>query len=169
MLLLWDRNFLSHARVQQVIRSGAQLLARVKSDLIFQPIRRLSDGSYLAKLYKSATHRTPTATITLKDSNGEPIQDASIGDGPVDAIYSAIQRLTGVRVSLSDYRIRAVTKGKEALGEVQIEIDHSGKKVRGRGLSTDILEASALAYLAAINRLRSMTVREKLVTQHNGV
>jgi hypothetical protein len=57
MLLLWDRNFLSHARVQQVIRSGAQLLARVKSDLIFQPIRRLSDGSYLAKLYKSATHR----------------------------------------------------------------------------------------------------------------
>jgi 2-isopropylmalate synthase len=74
-----------------------------------------------------------------------------------------------VRISLSDYRIRAVTKGKEALGEVQIEIDHSGRKVRGRGLSTDILEASALAYLAAINRLRSMSNREKLVTQHSGV
>ena len=88
---------------------------------------------------------------------------------PVDAIYSAIQRLTGVKVSLADYRIRAVTKGKEALGEVQIEIDHNGKKVRGRGLSTDILEASALAYLAAINRLRSLSHREKLVTQHSGV
>jgi 2-isopropylmalate synthase len=112
---------------------------------------------------------TPTATVTLKDSNGEKVQDASIGDGPVDAIYSAIQRLTGVRVSLSDYRIRAVTKGKEALGEVQIEIDHNNRKVRGRGLSTDILEASALAYLAAINRLRNSANREKTVTQHSGV
>jgi 2-isopropylmalate synthase len=112
---------------------------------------------------------TPTATVTLKDKTGEKVQDASIGDGPVDAIYSAIQRLTGVRVPLSDYRIRAVTKGKEALGEVQVEVDNNGKKVRGRGLSTDILEASALAYLAAINRMRSMTSREKLVTQHTGV
>ena len=63
----------------------------------------------------------------------------------------------------SDYRIRAVSKGKDALGEVQIELEHSGRKIRGRGLSTDILEASALAYIAAINRLRSLTEREKLV------
>jgi 2-isopropylmalate synthase len=117
----------------------------------------------------TGSNSVPTATVTLKDSNGEQIQDASIGDGPVDAIYSAIQRLTGVRVSLADYRIRAVTRGKEAQGEVQIEIDHNGKKVRGRGLSTDILEASALAYLAAINRLRSIDRRERVVTQHSGV
>ena len=69
-------------------------------------------------------------------------------------------------MSLTDYRIRAVTKGKEAMGEVQIELDHNGRKIRGRGVSTDILEASALAYLAAINRLRSMSNRERLVTQH---
>jgi len=74
-----------------------------------------------------------------------------------------------VRSSLLDYRIRAVTKGKEAQGEVTIELDHSGRKVRGRGVSTDILEASAKAYLAAINRLRSLSSREKLVTQHSGV
>ena len=83
----------------------------------------------------------------------------------MDAIYSAIQRLTGVKVIAHDYRIRAVTKGKEAMGEVQIELEHSGRKIRGRGLSTDILEASALAYLAAINRLRSLSNRERLVTQ----
>ena len=117
----------------------------------------------------SGSNTIPTATVTLKDSNGETLQDASVGDGPVDAIYSAIQRLTGVKVSLSDYRIRAVTKGKEAMGEVQVELEHSGQKIRGRGLSTDILEASALAYLAAINRLRSMTNRERLVTQQMGV
>jgi 2-isopropylmalate synthase len=72
-------------------------------------------------------------------------------------------------VNLTDYRIRAVTRGKEAQGEVQIEMDHNGRKIRGRGLSTDILEASARAYLAAINRLRSLDQRERLVTQHTGV
>jgi 2-isopropylmalate synthase len=117
----------------------------------------------------AGSNTIPTATVSLKDSNGEIQQDASIGDGPVDAIYSAIQRLTGVRASLQDYRIRAVTKGKEAQGEVQIELNHSGKIVRGRGLSTDILEASALAYLSAINRLRTAASREKLVTQHASV
>jgi len=103
----------------------------------------------------------PTATVRLKESSGKIIQDAAIGDGPVDAIFSAIQRLTGVRVHLTDFRIRAVTKGKDALGEVQIELEHSERKIRGRGLSTDILEASALAYLAGINRLRNLNDREK--------
>jgi 2-isopropylmalate synthase len=128
----------------------------------------VSHGQWeLAGLQVTAGSNTiPTATVTLRDEAGEKMQDASVGDGPVDAIYSAIQRLTGIKVNLTDYRIRAVTKGKEALGEVQIELDHSGKKIRGRGVSTDILEASALAYLAAINRLRSMSNRERLVTQH---
>jgi 2-isopropylmalate synthase len=124
----------------------------------------------LAGLQVTAGSNTiPTATVTLRDSSGQTIQDASVGDGPVDAIYSAIQRLTGVGGSLADYRIRAVTKGKEAMGEVQIELEHNGRRIRGRGLSTDILEASALAYLAAINRLRSLSNRERLVTQATGV
>ncbi|MFI5378346.1 MAG: 2-isopropylmalate synthase [Tepidisphaerales bacterium] len=110
-----------------------------------------------------------SATVTLRDTNGEIRQGLAIGDGPVDAMYSAIQKITQIESRLTDYRIRAVTKGKEAMGEVQIELDHSGKRVRGRGLSTDILEASALAYLSAINRLRSLTNRERLVTQHTGV
>jgi 2-isopropylmalate synthase len=117
----------------------------------------------------TGTNAIPTATVTLTDSNGQPMQDASVGDGPVDAIYSAIQRLTGIKASLTDYRIRAVSRGKDAQGEVTIELEHSGRPIRGRGLSTDILEASALAYLAAINRLRTMTNREKVVTQHSGV
>jgi len=117
----------------------------------------------------TGTNSIPTATVTLKDASGETLQDASVGDGPVDAIYSAVQRLTGIKVTLTNYRIRAVTKGKEALGEVQVELEHSGKKIRGRGLSTDILEASALAYLSAINRLRSMTNREKMISPHVAV
>jgi 2-isopropylmalate synthase len=111
----------------------------------------------------------PTATVTLRDSNGETVQDAGIGDGPVDAIYSAIARMTGIKADLTDYRIRSVSKGRDAQGEAMVELEHNGKKLKGRGLSTDILEASALAYLAAINRLRSMANRDRLVTQHSGV
>ena len=114
----------------------------------------------------SGSNTIPTATVTLRDSGGETLTDASIGDGPVDAIYSAISRLTGVKTSLTDYRIRAVSRGKDAQGEVTIELDHEGRKIRGRGLSTDILEASALAYLAAINRLRSLNAREARMSPH---
>ena len=117
----------------------------------------------------SGSNAVPTATITLKDTNGELITDASVGDGPVDAIYSAIQRMTGVSCKLLDYRIRSITRGKEAQGEAQIEIEHSGRKLRGRGLSTDILEASALAYLSAVNRLRSAAAREERLHPHVAV
>ena len=117
----------------------------------------------------AGSNSIPTATVTLRDTTGQTVQDASIGDGPVDAIYSAIQRLTSIRTSLCDYRIRAVTRGKEAQGEVWIELEHNDRKIRGRGLSTDILEASALAYLAAINRLKSLAHREKLITQSTAI
>jgi 2-isopropylmalate synthase len=117
----------------------------------------------------AGSNTIPTATVVLKDTNGELVTDASVGDGPVDAIYSAIQRMTGVTSKLLDYRIRAVSRGKEAQGEVQIELEHSGKTIRGRGLSTDILEASALAYLSAINRLRSAEVRGQRVHPHAAV
>ena len=123
-----------------------------------------SDSISMPEVQTSAT-----ATVTLRDSTSQLRQGLSVGDGPVDAIYSAIQRLTGFEAKLTDYRIRAVTKGKEALGEVQIELEHNSTRVHGRGVSTDILEASALAYLAAINRLRSLSNRERLVHQHTGV
>jgi len=104
----------------------------------------------------------PTATVTLRDSNGQTVMDASVGDGPVDAIYSAIQRLTGIKATLTDYRIRSVSKGKDALGEAHVELTHSEHKIHGRGLSTDVMEASAKAYIAAINRLRGISTREQL-------
>jgi 2-isopropylmalate synthase len=117
----------------------------------------------------TGSNTIPTATVTLRDSGGELLTDASIGDGPVDAIYSAIARLTGVKADLIDYRIRSISKGRDAQGEAQVELQHNGKTLRGRGLSTDVLEASAMAYLAAINRLRSMANRDRQVTQHSAM
>ncbi len=94
----------------------------------------------------------PTATIKLRSTNDKVFQDAATGDGPVDAVYSAIQRITGVQAKLTDYKIRAITSGKDAQGEVNIEIKIDDTTIRGRGVSTDIIEASARAYLNAINR-----------------
>ena len=104
----------------------------------------------------SGTDLIATATVVLGDASGELRMDAATGDGPIDAVYSAIQRITGVQVTLDDYQTRAVTAGKDAQGEVSVQVRHRGRKVRGRGLSTDVIEAAARAYLAAINRIRSL-------------
>jgi 2-isopropylmalate synthase len=100
----------------------------------------------------AGTSAIPTATVTLC-REGESHTDAATGDGPVDAIYEAIGRITGMRLTLTDYTLRALTSGQEAQGEVTIEVENDGVKFRARGLSTDIVEASAKAYLAAVNRV----------------
>jgi 2-isopropylmalate synthase len=100
----------------------------------------------------AGTQVMPTATVKLTSADGETFQDAATGDGPIDAAYSAIQRICNVKVRLNDYQIRALTSGKEAQGEVNLEVEIDGQNIRSRAASTDIIEASAKAYLAAINR-----------------
>ncbi len=95
----------------------------------------------------------PTATVKLKNPEGEEVMDASIGDGPVDAIYSAIMRITGVTVSLVDYKIRALTVGRDAQGEVYVKVKKGDSMFSGKGVSTDVIEASAKAYISSINRV----------------
>lgn len=107
----------------------------------------------------SGTNAIPTATVVLGDASGKQSTDASTGDGPIDAIYSAIQRITGVGVELLDYQIRAITQGKDAQGEVAVDVKHHDLRLRGRGVSTDVIEASAKAYLSAINRIRNVSRR----------
>ena len=107
----------------------------------------------------AGTQGVATAMVTLVDSAGAQITDAATGDGPVDAMFAAIQRLTRISARLDSYQVRSLTGGREAQGEAIVELTHSDRKVRGRGLSTDILEASAKAYLAAINRVRTIARR----------
>ncbi|MBN2507439.1 MAG: 2-isopropylmalate synthase [Verrucomicrobia bacterium] len=106
----------------------------------------------------SGNHTVPTATVRLKRFTGpktppETHQDAGIGDGPVDAALKAIDRITKIRGRLKDYALRAVSQGKDALGEVTIQADFgNGHQLAGKGASTDVIEASARAYLNAVNR-----------------
>ena len=104
----------------------------------------------------SGNRTVPTATVRLKKMTGrktETAEDAGIGDGPVDAALKAIDRITTTRGQLMDYALRAVSQGKDALGEVTVKVDFGdGELLVGRGASTDIIEASARAYLNAVNR-----------------
>jgi 2-isopropylmalate synthase len=96
-----------------------------------------------------------TSTVILR-KNDELITEAATGDGPVDAAFNAIERAVGRSFKLESYGIRAVTEGKDALGEVSVRISANGGKLyAGRGVSTDIIEASVRAYLNAINRALS--------------
>lgn len=111
----------------------------------------------------SGTSAVATATVRV-EIGGRLIEEAATGDGPVDAVYRAIDRVTGLTVELESYSLNAVTGGKDALGEVIVRIRDNGNQYVGRGTSTDIIEASARAYLQAINRMvhdRQVTLTER--------
>ncbi len=96
---------------------------------------------------------SPTATMKLV-KNGEEFEDAALGDGPVDATFKALERITYVKGKLMNYDIQALTEGKDAVGEVSVKVYFADldKAILGRGTSTDVIEASAKAYLDAINK-----------------
>ena len=101
----------------------------------------------------SGTGTLPAASIALQKNDGTRYQEAAAGDGPVDAVFKAIEKITGISVKLRDYQIQSVTVGEDAQGEVVLEVEHPTGIYRGRALSTDIIEGSARAYLDVVNRI----------------
>ena len=101
-------------------------------------------------------HEVPTATVTLATPDGGSVTDSSTGTGPVDAVYKAINRIVQVPNVLTEYRVDAVTEGIDALGDVTIRIEKDDKVYVGRGSDTDIIVASAKAYMNSLNRLLAM-------------
>jgi 2-isopropylmalate synthase len=98
----------------------------------------------------------PTATVRI-ESASQRYEEAATGDGPVDAVFNAVDRAIGLSTRLLEYMVHAVTPGREALGQVSVTVEIDGRHFIGRGSSTDILEASARAYLNAINRYKTAT------------
>ncbi len=101
---------------------------------------------------RSTTGEVPRARIRLKHKN-KLSESESEGDGPIDACFRAVERITGIKAKLTDYAIKSVTSGEDAQGEVSVKILVGNKMVKGRGSSTDIIEASVKAYLNAINKV----------------
>lgn len=94
----------------------------------------------------------PTATVALRLEDGTQLKEAACGDGPVDAIHTALERTTGIVASLKRFRLQPVSEGRDAQGTASVILEVGGATVNGRGISTDILEAAALALLDAFNR-----------------
>jgi 2-isopropylmalate synthase len=123
--------------------------AMIEEKLIETPETYVLDKLQVAYSNQSV----PSAIVSLRTADGQVIELTAQGNGSVDAIYQAIDQATGEQVELEDYGIQSVTQGTDALGEVHVVLKQNGVSVQGRGVSTDILEASARAYIDAINRL----------------
>jgi len=100
----------------------------------------------------SGNKNVPTSTVRMI-YEGKTLQEACIGNGPVDASFKAIEKALGISVTLEDYQIRSVTEGKDALGEVVVHISYQGKIFIGRAVSIDVIESSIKAYIEAVNRM----------------
>lgn len=102
-------------------------------------------------------HACPTATVTICTPGNQELTDAAVGTGPVDAVYQAINRVVKVPNRLIEFSVQSVTAGIDAIGEVTIRLEQNGKIYAGYSANTDIIVASAQAYLNALNRLYDST------------
>ena len=136
-------------------------LADRKKDITARDITAILDGhlTRVAALiglddYQifSSNHASATATIALSKGE-EKLRFAAIGDGPVDAAYHAIDSMLNMGITLEAYTIKAVTEGKDALGEVTVKVRYGKEIYMGKGISTDVIESSILSYINAINRI----------------
>ena len=126
--------------------------------LVMDQVQGETETAYRLEQFQVTTGDkiVPTATIKLIASDGSVVTDSAVGDGPVDAICKAISKLAGVPCDLTEFNVSAVTGGEDALGEVTMKVIYKGRTVSGRGSDTDILAASAKAFLHAVNKFVAM-------------
>jgi len=129
--------------------------------LVEDELTRVPEVWALSKLaFQAETGTKPKATIEIK-SKGKVLRASTTGDGPVDACYRAVDKITKMNSKLLQYSIQAVTPGEDALGEVTVKIRVGKEEIVGRGSSTDVIEASVKAYLNALNRAKSQKIPKK--------
>jgi 2-isopropylmalate synthase len=122
--------------------------------LIAEEQRTVSEVYHLDRVQISCGDRgIPTAAVRLIGPEGKVLADAALGTGPVDAVYKAINRIVNVPNQLTEFTVKSVTEGIDAIGEVLVRIESEGITYTGRGADTDIIVASAKAYMNALNRL----------------
>ncbi|HLM51715.1 MAG TPA: 2-isopropylmalate synthase [Solirubrobacteraceae bacterium] len=110
---------------------------------------------------EAGSRRPPYATVGVRTPDGEDVTGSFTGDGPVDAIFRAINAATGLDARLREFRVDAVTGGEDALGETSVVVELAGQSAAGQGVATDILEAAGRAYVRAVsNALRKARVAE---------
>jgi len=139
---------------KEVADKKKEITDRDLESVVAEELRTVSEAYHLDQVQVSCGDRSvPTASVRLITPDGEVIADAALGTGPVDAVYKAINRLVGVPNNLIEFSVQSITEGIDAIGEVTTRIESGGKVYTGRGAATDIIVASAKAYMNALNRL----------------
>lgn len=110
------------------------------------------------------TNNIATATITVKTTNGETAEASEKGSGSVDAIYNTLERIIGSKIVLKDYKLQSIGEGKDALAQVNVKVDIDGQQINGHATVQDVLEASAKAYLNAVNRVMTVQANKKVAS-----
>ena len=133
-------------------------------------ISRKDDYYVLENIQVSSGSKSiPAAVVTIKTKD-EVLQESSIGDGPIDAVFNAIERALNITPEVESYNVRSVTSGRQAMGEVLVRIrTKNNRSFTGRGVSTDIIEASALAYLSAQNKKKFSQKEEAIADEENNL
>ncbi len=141
------------SRFKELADKKKEVLVEDLEAILTEEILPKVPEKYSLEYFQVVTGSTtiPVATLEIAEENGL-LRDASIGNGPVDAVFKAIERVTGIKARLTNYVIKAITGSKDAQGEVSLELEIEGKSYSGKGVSTDIIEASAKAYINALNR-----------------
>ena len=120
--------------------------------IVSEELAKMADRITLKSFsVKSGTDQVPTATVEL-EIDGKAISQTGTGDGPVDAVYRTIAAITQTKSKLLMYVVKAITGGTDAQGEVSVRVQEDGRTVSGHGADTDIITASARAYLSALNK-----------------
>src|SRR6201990_2100396 len=121
---------------------------------------RVDAGAYTLEWFdvEASTRRPPHATVGIVDPSGDSVRGDFTGDGPIDAIFRAINAATRRDARLREFRIDAVTGGQDALGEAIVNLELSGSTASGQGVSTDIIEAAALAYVRALSNVERKVI-----------
>jgi len=142
------------AAFKELADKKKEITERDLESLVAEELRTVSETYHLEQVQVSCgDNSVPTATVKLVAPDGQVLADAALGTGPVDAVYKAINRLVQVPNILTEFSVKSVTEGIDAIGEVTIKIESEGRTYIGRGASTDIMVASAKAYMNALNRL----------------
>ncbi len=110
----------------------------------------------------SASSSPSSATASINNENNELLKETAKGEGPVAAVFSAIEKITNISLKLKNFEVRGITDGDDAQGEVTVTVEYKGQSYRGQAISTDILESSALAYLEVVNRISRLKNKNNL-------
>jgi 2-isopropylmalate synthase len=144
---------LAFARFKELADKKREIYDEDIESIVAEEIIRMPDRFKLVYLNVVAGNMTvPTATVKM-EVDGNVIQEAGFGDGPVDATFKTIKKITRTRSKLLQFAINAITGGTEAQGEVTVRLEEKGQTVIGQGADTDVMVASAKAYINALNKL----------------